>query len=372
MLSASAVDLHNGGRDDSMLGWIDRLEQVTDLAERPAVAVLAARLHAGRGEGAAADRCLAAAIRGARKRDRQLTAHIDLVRAAMCADGVAAMLADAEAALDHLSPDDCWRPYGLLLQGVAYALVGETERADAILGLAVNAARRMGTADTLVLALTQRALLASAEGERIRAGQLLDAARDVARRNGIESYPTSALTLAACSRLELLHGHSPEAFAALARARQLAGALGRTLPWLAVQTRLELAHACVTLRYPVGAHELLGELDDLLATGPDVGVLARGRDAVALEVGELPSSAAGRSVGLTAAELRLVPMLATHLSFREIGARFFLSRNTVKTQAISVYRKLGASSRSEAVVLATNLGLIELAAGDADSLILTG
>ena len=42
-------------------------------------------------------------------------------------------------------------------------------------------------------------------------------------------------------------------------------------------------------------------------------------------------------------------MLATHLSFREIGLRFFLSRNTVKTQAISVYRKLGASNRSEAV-----------------------
>jgi LuxR family maltose regulon positive regulatory protein len=74
---------------------------------------------------------------------------------------------------------------------------------------------------------------------------------------------------------------------------------------------------------------------------------------------------------LTAAELRLVPMLATHLSFREIGAQFFLSRNTVKTQAISVYRKLGASSRSEAVVRAYDLGLIEDGT-DAEALIHTG
>jgi LuxR family maltose regulon positive regulatory protein len=39
---------------------------------------------------------------------------------------------------------------------------------------------------------------------------------------------------------------------------------------------------------------------------------------------------------LTAAELRLLPMLATHLSYPEIGAEMFLSRNTIKTQANSL------------------------------------
>jgi LuxR family maltose regulon positive regulatory protein len=61
---------------------------------------------------------------------------------------------------------------------------------------------------------------------------------------------------------------------------------------------------------------------------------------------------------LTTAELRLLPLLATHLSFREIGNRLFVSRNTVKTQAISVYRKLGVSSRSEAIERATEIGLL--------------
>ena len=62
---------------------------------------------------------------------------------------------------------------------------------------------------------------------------------------------------------------------------------------------------------------------------------------------------------LTAAELRLLPLLTTHLSFREIAERLFVSRNTVKTQAISVYRKLDASSRSEAIERAIELGLVD-------------
>jgi LuxR family maltose regulon positive regulatory protein len=62
---------------------------------------------------------------------------------------------------------------------------------------------------------------------------------------------------------------------------------------------------------------------------------------------------------LTAAELRLLPLLATHLSFPQIGEELFLSRNTIKSQAISIYRKLGVASRSPAVTRARELGLLE-------------
>jgi LuxR family maltose regulon positive regulatory protein len=68
----------------------------------------------------------------------------------------------------------------------------------------------------------------------------------------------------------------------------------------------------------------------------------------------------GGTVGvssLTTAELRLLPLLFTHLTFPEIGERLYVSRHTVKTQALSVYRKLGASSRSQAVQRAQQLGL---------------
>ena len=61
---------------------------------------------------------------------------------------------------------------------------------------------------------------------------------------------------------------------------------------------------------------------------------------------------------LTAAELRLLPMLSTHLSLPEIAEEMFLSRHTVKSQAASIYRKLGACSRNQAVTQSRNLGLL--------------
>ena len=61
---------------------------------------------------------------------------------------------------------------------------------------------------------------------------------------------------------------------------------------------------------------------------------------------------------LTPAELRLLPYLQTHLTFREIGRRLFVSRNTVSSEVGSIYRKLGVSSRSDAVQRATTVGLL--------------
>jgi len=66
-----------------------------------------------------------------------------------------------------------------------------------------------------------------------------------------------------------------------------------------------------------------------------------------------------RATGLTRAELRLLPYLATHLTFPEVASRLFLSLNTVKTETVSIYRKFGASSRSQAVERAVEVGLLE-------------
>jgi len=66
----------------------------------------------------------------------------------------------------------------------------------------------------------------------------------------------------------------------------------------------------------------------------------------------------GKASSLTAAELRVLPLLATHLTFPEIAAELSLSPHTVNSQAISIYRKLGASSRNQAVIRARELGLL--------------
>jgi LuxR family transcriptional regulator, maltose regulon positive regulatory protein len=63
---------------------------------------------------------------------------------------------------------------------------------------------------------------------------------------------------------------------------------------------------------------------------------------------------------LTRAEAGLLPRLATHLSLLEIAEERHVSRHTVKTQAMSIYRKLNVSSRSQAVDRASELGLIQI------------
>ena len=101
------------------------------------------------------------------------------------------------------------------------------------------------------------------------------------------------------------------------------------------------------------------EIDDLLRRRPGLGTLVgQARALRARLVKERGPSLPGASA-LTAAELRLLPLLSTHLSFPEIAGELFLSRNTIKSQANSIYRKLDASTRSQAVARSRELGLLE-------------
>jgi LuxR family transcriptional regulator, maltose regulon positive regulatory protein len=101
---------------------------------------------------------------------------------------------------------------------------------------------------------------------------------------------------------------------------------------------------------------VLRQAREILRRRPDLGILPT-------EINELWSKldlSRGGAVGvasLTTAELRLLPLLPTHLTFREIAQRLYVSQHTVKTQALSVYRKLGVASRSQAVQRLQQLGL---------------
>jgi LuxR family maltose regulon positive regulatory protein len=62
---------------------------------------------------------------------------------------------------------------------------------------------------------------------------------------------------------------------------------------------------------------------------------------------------------LNGREQEILAMLPTPLSMREIARRLYLSVNTVRTHNRSLYRKLGVSSRAEAVERARAIGLID-------------
>ena len=71
-----------------------------------------------------------------------------------------------------------------------------------------------------------------------------------------------------------------------------------------------------------------------------------------------PPRGAASPLPLTPAELRLLPYLQTHLTADMIAKRLFISIHTVKTEIKAIYRKLGVSSRDDAVRKANGIGLL--------------
>jgi LuxR family maltose regulon positive regulatory protein len=61
---------------------------------------------------------------------------------------------------------------------------------------------------------------------------------------------------------------------------------------------------------------------------------------------------------LTAREEAVLYLLPGELSAREIGSELGVTRNTIKTHTKSLYRKLGAAGRREAVARGRQLGLL--------------
>jgi LuxR family maltose regulon positive regulatory protein len=101
------------------------------------------------------------------------------------------------------------------------------------------------------------------------------------------------------------------------------------------------------------AREELAELADSgivgsLAAGAADAIQEARRQASSGAILELPSDA----------ELAVLRLLTTDLSAREIGAKLFLSPNTVRSHTRSIYRKLRVGSREDAVAAAQAAGLL--------------
>ena len=144
----------------------------------------------------------------------------------------------------------------------------------------------------------------------------------------------------------------------LVTAQRLRPLLTYALPYLAVQARIELARVHLALADQPGARTLMREVDDLLKRRPGLGTLAGEAGALRAQLSNERGSGVPGASALTAAELRLLPLLSTHLSFPEIGEELFLFRHTIKSEATSIYRKLGVSSRTQAVSRSLELGLL--------------
>jgi LuxR family maltose regulon positive regulatory protein len=364
ILAQIAIPLHAKGQIVTLERWLNRFSRAGLLERYPAVCLQGCRIHLLRGQGDRAKAWLEAAERAredVRMPDGSTSTRpwIANVRAWIGGSGAQRMLADAEAALAELPPRSTWRPSALIAQGSALALLGKDAEADQILSAAAAAAEAAGSAEAQAFALGERAMLSAAREDRETADALAGTIGGLIAAAGTDAYPARAVAHVIEAHMLLRHGRWNEARTALTATQELLPHLTDAIPWLAVQIRIELVRGLLTLRDRDAALEALDEIETILRPLPDLGVLAKQAAALALEAAAVPENDAGRSAGLTSAELRLLPLLATHFSFREIAEELHVSRNTIKTQAISVYRKLGVSSRSGAIEEAHRLGLSE-------------
>jgi LuxR family maltose regulon positive regulatory protein len=361
LVTALAFEAYAGGRVETARRWFRWFEDQGLVERHPEIAILGAQFETLLGNPTGAERWAGAAERGLEPAPANAALHASmaLLRTMRCPDGMAGMRADAAAARAGLAPGSPWRPTALLMEGISHLLGGRADLADPILARAVDLAEEHGATPAASAGLSERAVVAMERQQWGEAGRLADQAVDALRAGGLEGYPMAAFTHAVAARTALHHGDAERARAHLTRAVHLRPLLTSAMAHRSVQTLTEMARTYLALDDVAGARAVLRQADEVLQQRPNLGVLPRQVADLKAALDGLGQGTAGAS-SLTAAELRLLPLLSTHLSLLEIGERLYLSRNTVKTQAISIYRKLGVSSRSEAMQRARELGLLGL------------
>jgi LuxR family transcriptional regulator, maltose regulon positive regulatory protein len=280
-----------------------------------------------------------------------------MLRARMCTNGPGPMLADAAFAVAQEPAWSPWRDTALWLLAEASLLAGHLDQARAAFSEASAAAVARGSTDTIVLCESQLALRAIDRGEWPEAADRLELALATIDENRMHDYVLCLLAFAGAARLSVNHGDLNQAHRQLDRAMRARSSATYVLPYVAVRLRLQLAKAHLAIADVATARLLLREIDDILIHRPALGTLV---DEVKEFRRVLVSSVSGAAGGLalTPAELRLLPYLQTHLTADRIAERLFVSSWTVKTEIKSIYRKLGVSSRNDAVQKATTIGLL--------------
>ena len=343
---------------ESLLGWF----KDDDLLHYPGHAVSKAWMSSMKGSGDEAVHFLAIAERGQSTiplADGSYDAEglLSTLRASLMKDGLPAALADAELAVDSFADDSVFLGDAYIGLGTSQYLVGSTDLARTSLVRGSDIAHTLRAVDSEIGMLAQLSLLEAGEGRWLEAARWAGKARDVIETRHVEHYALSALGYAAGIRVAMHQHRHAEARATMTRVHRLRPLLDHGLPWLTVEVAIELTRAHLALGEADAARAALADAHAVLRRRPDLGVLVD-------EVRQLDTRLAsvsgpgGWAVSLTTAELRLLPYLATHLTFPEIATRLFLTAHTIRSEAKSIYRKLDANSRNEAIERAVEVGLL--------------
>jgi LuxR family maltose regulon positive regulatory protein len=254
--------------------------------------------------------------------------------------------------------DTPWRPVGCPVLGIALFWSGRPAEAAAELERSAQVARSAGNHLAVIHASGGLAAIRAEEGALAAAEPVAEAALALAEERGLAEH--WATTLARVVRGRALERRDRPAEAAQEIDR------GVELSQRGVAT-LEIAYARLA---QAGARRLRGDADGaadavhharaVIDRCAEPGILREmlARVERGLHLAARASSDPGTGFALSERELRVLRLLPGELTQRGIADALFVSVNTVKTHARSIYRKLGVASRDEAVARARGLGLL--------------
>jgi LuxR family maltose regulon positive regulatory protein len=274
--------------------------------------------------------------------------------------GVERMLVDARRAFELEPPGGPWYTLAGLLFGAALLFNREPVAAARAWERAAYYGRGEEPSGAS-FALAQLSLLAAERGDWSAAENYAAESWTIVETAGLPEYLSSIACYLARARVALHNGDIAEARRHVGRALRLYVSPSPTaFPWFATQAAIVLGRILLDLDDHPAARLKVAEAGRSLNRLLTEGDLRDQHRRLAIDLARhggrprVPSA-----MTLTAAELRVLDLLPTHLTLSEIADELHVSRNTIKSQVSSVYRKLRAATRTEAVRQGRILGLIE-------------
>jgi LuxR family maltose regulon positive regulatory protein len=378
LILTNAVSAYSNGQHASVRRWLSWVENQGLLPQYPGVAVMGALFFSAAGPQADAERWALAAEYPAAdlalEDGRTLAARIApdrrlpdgstleswwaVFRMVLGRGGFTGARRDVQLALDGLAPQSEFRAMALATDGICELLGGDAVAAEEKFLDAADLAAATGFAPVQLVSYGERGCIACASLDWDGADTITREALAIIDGRELEDYHSAALVYAVAARVAQHQGDDRTRDTHLTRAVRLRPQLTSVRPFTSMQTLLQMARVYESLGDVAGAREVLRQAQEIVRRQPDLGNLS---DELSELTAKLDTKATGvvGATALTAAELRLVPYLPTHLTFPQIASRLHVSRNTVKTHSISVYQKLGVSSRADAVQRLEELGLLD-------------
>jgi LuxR family maltose regulon positive regulatory protein len=352
----------DAGRIATVLGWLRSLGDGA-IGAHPLAAHCAAWVAALRGDREGVRRWLPVIAAGGDEGPlpdgmRSLRSSAALLDGNFGFSGLEPMRRSASEAVElETNPASPW--YALARAGYGAALYFCGEFAAAARQLEQALAQGSSIALVRMLSFATMSLVAVEEGRLDQAEQLAHAARDVVTDDalGLSESPQASVAALAVGAVLAGQGRFEDARGELERALQSRRRWFGISQWPTIENLLRLAPVRLELGDLPGAVALLGEAREILTSFPDgAGAQLNRLDRLERRLAGPPRTRLAAEP-LTDREQAVLRLLRGTLSTREIGQELYLSGNTIKTHTRSIYRKLGVSSRQEAVERGRQLGL---------------